>query len=133
MTRSVMVPIAFVLLAFGSGQPRQQSQILGVWTEHWGTDTIHPETDVHYVDTITISSGRNGLAIMCHHDSMYRYDKIRVKDDSLFFTMENISTPNSPFFVHFHLKQVAHDRMEGRITNSQNETVGIELHKLPAP
>lgn len=133
MTRSVVVPVAFVLLAFGSGQPRQQSQVLGVWTEHWGTDTINPETDVHYVDTITIFSERNGLAIICHHDSLYRYDQIRAKDDSLFFRMENTSAPNSPFFVNFFLKQVAPDRMEGRIFNSQDETVGIVLKKLPAP
>ena len=133
MMRAVaVVVICCLTTAFGI-RPKQDYRLIGRWTEHWGTDTIHPETDVKYVDTITIANSSNGLEISCHHDHSYSYDKIRVSGDSVYFRMRNSdsSTPERPFYVNFRLRQVAPDRMEGRILNSNDETVEITLKKLP--
>jgi hypothetical protein len=134
MRQWIVILICLVAVAFGTRSKNiQEHRLVGRWTEHWGIDTIHPETDVKYVDTITVETGKQGLSIWCHHDSAYVYDQIRLKGDSVFFRMENTgaSTQGNPFYVNFRLKQVASDRLQGAIFNSQDETVSIVLQKLP--
>ena len=131
MKKGIVFSVCFLAFAFTGS--RQESRIIGRWTEHWGKDSINPETDVDYVDTITISNVAGKLNINCHHDSSYVYDKIKVKGDSVYFRMKNMgsSSDDEPFYVNFMLKQTANDRMEGRIFNSNNETVSMTLKKLP--
>jgi len=132
MRQTIIFVTCMIAMAFGL-MPQQDYRIVGRWTEHWGTDTVHPETDVLYVDTITVREGNKGLEIFCHHDESYSYDKIKVVGDSVWFRMRNAdsSTPERPFYVNFKLKLVAPDRMEGRIFNSNEETVDIVFKKLP--
>jgi hypothetical protein len=133
MRQFIIIIIFFAAAGCGSHRHEiKENRIVGRWTEHWGKDSINPESDVAYVDTITMTTGNNGLEMRCAHNSNYLYDQIMIKGDSIFFRMKNTSVTQFDFFINYQLKQIAKDRLEGRINNSQHETVGIVLKKLPA-
>jgi hypothetical protein len=105
-------------------------KLVGQWTEHWGKDTTHPESDVTYVDTLTMALEKNGkLRFYCAHNPHYRYDQIDFDGKKLLFRMENLSDSSEKFYVNFFLEMTNENRFEGRIVNSKDQTVAISLQR----
>lgn len=109
----------------------QEKNILGIWTENWGKDTIDSESDVTYVDTLHFYKNLKGkIQITCINSSNYIYRKIKLKDSILTFTMENIVDPKEKFFVYYKFVVTNEKELDGEIVNSKNQKENVKLIKI---
>lgn len=107
-------------------------KIIGLWTEHWENDTIHPDLNVSYVDTIKIEVKSNGkISMHCINNKNYLYDEIAFKKDSLAFRMTNTDDPNVRFLIYYSLKLNKEANLfEGGIVNMNGVKNKIKLKKI---
>jgi len=103
---------------------------LGIWTEHWGTDSAETTTDVDYVDTLQFELNSKGkLTISCINNSDYKYSKIKPNESRLNFVMENTVDPKERFIIKYNLQIVNENLIKGTILNSRGKTVPITLKR----
>lgn len=127
-----LVLISCASLKTNSDSDALKNEILGLWTEHWGTDLPDSENDVTYVDTIRFElDANNKLQLKCTNRTNYLYDKIKLKGDILTFRMENTAYPGGKFLIYYTLKLTDEKKkFTGKIINSLGKKVNIKLLKL---
>jgi len=112
---------------------KENDKVTGLWTEHWGIDSIEPETDVHYVDTLKIDINSNGkISIVCINDSNYIYTNIKYSNSQFSFQMENREDPKEKFVVYYSLILTEENVFNGEIINSRKQKSSVKLKKHTA-
>ena len=96
--------------------------VSGLWTEHWSA-----ESDVTYVDTLSIEMSDTGLTIRCINDTNLTYKDVKLTPQGLTFTMENLSDPDEVFTVWYDMKIVSSDELSGRIINVMGTRADVKL------
>ncbi len=109
----------------------EKNNLVGLWSEHWGTDKLNPETDIDYVDTIKVELNRNGKFVMrCINRSNYIYRNIKSQDNKLSFEMENTEDKNEKFTLQYSFFLLNKNLYNGEMLNSRGSKASIQLRRI---
>jgi hypothetical protein len=109
-----------LLVSFDTGTKKRLD---GKWVETWG---IGVETDVDYLDTLSIKVSKNKIRIRSLTEE-FKYTAIQFDGEVLKF---RINRTDSDFFVDYNLRYNGQYCFEGPVKNSDGLYDRVKLEKI---
>lgn len=103
--------------------------ITGYWKEYW---TESDGTALEYNDIYKITTGNNGINIVCDNRPNYSYEDIIFKDGVLTFKIINTLDPDDLYIINYILEiSKSGTELLGHVITNKRIKANIRLEKIP--